>query len=98
LPLEGEVNIWGDEIYFKVDLLVESENPRDVLAEGEIAFWLEGTSVCIFFGKTPISKEGEIRAYSPVNVFARVEGDADLLRRVKQGEPIRIEKATSSST
>lgn len=98
LPLEGEAIIWGDEIYFNVDLVLEPENQREVVAEGDIAFWLEGSSVCIFFGKTPISKEGEIRAYSPVNVFARVDGDVRLLRRVKQGQRIRIERSTPSPT
>lgn len=93
LPLEGEARTWGDEIYFRVDISSEPENPREVVKEGEIAFWLEEPCICIFFGKTPISKANEIRAYGPVNVFAKVEGDLSSLKRVKHSERIRIEKA-----
>jgi len=92
LPLEGKANLWGDEIYFSADIPVEPEHGRELVQEGEIAVWVEEPSICIFFGKTPISKGSEIRACSPVNVFAKIEGDLSPLRRVKQGEHIRIEK------
>ena len=93
LPLEGTAKIWGEEVYFEVDASVESENPREVVEEGEIGFWLEQPCICIFFGETPVSSEGEIRAYSPVNVFAKIHGDLNRLRQIKQGEIVRIEAA-----
>jgi hypothetical protein len=93
LPLEGTAKTWGDEVYFDVDVSVEPENAREVVDEGEIGFWLEQPCICLFFGKTPVSGEGEIRAYSPVNVFAKMHGDLNRLREIKQGEVVRIEAA-----
>ncbi len=49
---------WGDEIYFEtpVKLTVE-ENSKEVVEEGDVAFWIPGKAICIFFGKTPISDD-----------------------------------------
>ncbi len=93
LPVEGEVHLWGDEIYFSVPLQVEKENSRVVVKEGEIAIWVENPSLCIFFGKTPASSDTEIRAYSAVNVIDKIRGNHDVFRKMSQGEVIRIERA-----
>mgnify|MGYP000170855772 CR=1 FL=1 len=93
LPLEGRVETWGEEIYFEVPLRLEPENSRVKVSRGEIAYWPEGNCICIFFGKTPISPSAEdIRAYSPVNVFGRITGNLDLLRKVKSGNRVIIDK------
>lgn len=92
LPIEGEANLWGDEIYFSISMHVEEENSRTVVKEGEIALWVENPSLCIFFGKTPVSTDTEIRAYSDVNVIGRLKGKCDIFRKVKMGELIRIDK------
>lgn len=42
--------------------------------------------MCIFFGPTPSSKGGEVRAYSAVGVFGKAAGDAGIFRAVKEGE------------
>ncbi len=91
LPIEGRANLWGEEIYFKIPIdRIEPENPRSVVKEGEIAIWIEEPSLCIFFGKTPVSTEKEIRAYSDVNVIGRVIGDCKIFKRVKSGEKIKV--------
>jgi len=92
LPIEGKASLWGDEIYFSIPMHVEKENSRAVVKEGEIALWVENPSLCIFFGKTPVSTDTEIRAYSDVNVIGRLSGNADIFRKVKNGEVIRIDK------
>ncbi len=48
-------------------------------------------SWCIFFGPTPISKRGEIRSDSPVNVLGKVESSLEKLNRVKEGDIVIVE-------
>jgi hypothetical protein len=93
LPLEGIARRWGDEVYFDVGLNIELENPLQEVEIGDVAFWPPGRAICIFFGLTPVSRGNKPRAYSPVNVFARIIGDLRIFRRVEDGERIRIEKA-----
>ena len=92
LPIESSVNRWGDEIYFEIPVSLGEENSQEVVEKGEVAYWPPGRSLCIFFGKTPASRENEIRAASPVNVVGKVEGDVDILKGVKDGEKIRMRK------
>jgi len=93
LPLEGIARRWGDEVYFDVGLNIELENPLQEVEIGDAAFWPPGRAICIFFGLTPVSRGNKPRAYSPVNVFARIIGDPKIFRRVEDGERVRIEKA-----
>lgn len=93
LPVEGRATLWGDEIYFSIPMeTVQAENPRVAVKEGEIAIWIENPSLCIFFGKTPVSTETEIRAYSEVAVIGNVDGGANVFKKVKNGEKITITK------
>ena len=91
LPITGRVNRWGDEIYFSIRVKLGSENGTEVVENGDIAYWPPGHAFCIFFGRTPASRGQEIRAASAVNLFGKVSGDTAALRKVKDGEEIRIE-------
>ena len=94
LPLEGSVNVWGDEIYFYIPLQLDLEDDaREEVAVGDLAYWPSGPAFCIFFGTTPVSRGSEPRAYSSVNVFGKVEGDALVFKSVADGTPIRVDKA-----
>jgi hypothetical protein len=91
LPLEGRANIWGDEIYFEIPLQLELEtDARTEVAIGDLGYWPVGSAFCIFFGPTPVSTDDTPRAYSPVNVFGRITGDASLLKSVRDGAGIRV--------
>ena len=90
LPMEGNANLWGDEIYFSVGLDIELENAKQDVEIGDIAYWPPGKAICIFFGPTPASFGEKPRAYSPVNVFARVVGDARVFKKVKEGERVSL--------
>jgi len=93
LPAEGFANTWGDEIYFHIPVNAELEkNAREILKKGEIAYWPMGQAFCIFYGPTPASHGEEIRAYSPVNILGRLDGEQTLFRNVKDGERIVLEK------
>ena len=93
LPIEGNVNIWGDEIYFSIPVKIELENAKAVVSEGDLGYWPPGTAFCIFFGPTPMSRGDEIRPASPVNVFGRMEGDAKVFKKITPGAKIIIDKA-----
>ncbi len=93
LPLQAPVSRWGDEIYFEIPVhLDESSDARQDMQVGELAYWPVGSALCIFFGLTPVSRGANPRAYSNVNPFGVVRGEATLLRDVKDGETIDIER------
>lgn len=93
LPLEANANRWGDEIYFEIPVqLAESEDARQDMAVGELGYWPVGAGFCIFFGPTPVSPGDQPRAYSKVNPFGKVDSDARLLRSIKDGETVRVER------
>jgi uncharacterized protein len=93
LPLRSTGNRWGDEIYFSIPVELDEENARAVVELGDLGYWAPGTAFCIFFGPTPVSRGGEIRPASPVNVFGRLEGDPKVFAAVPDGEAILIERA-----
>ena len=92
LPFEEEANTWGEEIYFSIPVKADPENPREVVEMGDLGYWPVGSAFCIFFGPTPVSKGGEIRPASPVNIIGKVNGDAREFLKVGGGEKVRIEK------
>lgn len=92
LPLKSEVKKWGDEIYFTIPVEIGLENPQDVVEMGDIGYWPPGKAFCVFFGLTPVSIEGKIKPASPVNVFAKVVGDVEILKKIKDGDKIKVIK------
>lgn len=91
LPLTGQASRWGDEIYFSIPLsLVRA---RDVVEIGELGYWPDGNSFCVFLGKTPISRGNEIRAALPVNIFGMVTDDPTTLASVDDGSRVTVERA-----
>ena len=93
LPIAARGNRWGEEIYFEIPVrLVQAEDARDVLEAGELGYWPVGHAFCIFWGATPASRSGEIRAYSPVNVFGQLEGNPRAFDAVPGGAGIEIER------
>jgi len=93
LPIEGRASRWGDEIYFSIPVSVEEEHSRAEVEVGAIAYWPPGSALCIFFGRTPASRDDKPRAASPVNVFAKVTGDTSIFRKVSDGDNVTIEKS-----
>ncbi|ABV34581.1 MULTISPECIES: cyclophilin-like fold protein [Pseudothermotoga] len=90
LPIRGIVNRWGDEIYFETPVkLAVGENSKDVVEEGDVAFWIPGRAICLFFGKTPVSDD-KIRPASAVNVFGKIKDGLDLLKQVKSGTKVTV--------
>jgi hypothetical protein len=95
LPVKARVNTWGDEIYFDVPLNMMIEDGRQVVEMGDVAYWPDGPSLCLFFGRTPASRGDEIRAASPVTVLGRIVGDTKVLKSVESGAGVTVEKVIS---
>ena len=91
LPIEGSANVWGEEIYFDIPLQAELEpDAKEEVEVGDLGYWPAGPAFCIFFGPTPVSRGDQPRAYSPVNVFGRVLGDAKQFKNVTGGAKISV--------
>lgn len=91
LPLSGDANRWGEELYFRTDVDVPAENAQVEVPVGSIAYWPEGNAICLFWGPTPASRGNEPRAASPVNVVAEMD-DVDALSAIDGGARVSIER------
>jgi uncharacterized protein len=92
LPIKARVNTWGDEIYFPIPVKTLNENSVSSVKIGDIAYWPPSNCFCIFFGKTPVSTENEIRPASEVTLLGKLSGNPEEWKAVKNGEEIIIEK------
>ena len=95
LPFESVAQTWGEEVYFEAPLSADLEpDARQVVEPGTACFWVEGSSVALPFGRTPISgKDGKPKLAARCNVLGRIVGDPRVLAKVKSGDPIRVEAA-----
>lgn len=95
LPFNSRAQTWGDEVYFSVPVSAKKEkDARDVVQAGELAFWVEGDSIAIGFGRTPISHGNEIRLAAKTNIWGKALGDVKQLKSIKAGAAIKVEKAS----
>lgn len=93
LPCKSRANTWGKEVYFAVPVEGELEpNARQVVDPGTVCFWVQGNSLALPFGPTPVSRGEECRLVTAVNVLGQLEGDPQLLGRVRDGDEIWVER------
>jgi hypothetical protein len=92
LPCESSASTWGDEVYFEVGVDAKLEpDARQVVDPGTVCYWVQGRSLAIPFGPTPVSQGDECRLVTRVNVVGRTLEDPTLLRSVRDGDAIRVE-------
>jgi hypothetical protein len=93
LPLQSTANTWGEEAYFQVPIRAKLEpDAVQVVDPGTVCFWVEGQSLAIPYGPTPISKGNECRLVTKVNILGQLEGDPGVLRSVRAGDAIQVER------
>ena len=93
LPLEVSMNVWGEEFYFKIPMIKDHRETATLKVEvGDIAYWGNGHSVAIFFGRTPVSPGADPVPADRVNIIGKIKGDATVLRTVMSATVIRMEK------
>ncbi len=95
LPVESDLNVWGDEFYFKIPFVKDHRETATLkVAVGDVAYWGNGQAVAIFFGRTPVSTGPDPAPADRVNLIGKVKGDATVLRTVMNATKIKMEKAT----
>ncbi len=78
LPVEINITKWGDELYTeRTQISANEENAKREVDYLDVAYWPEGNALCLFYGPTPISRDGQILAYSPVNIVGRIIPDGN---------------------
>jgi hypothetical protein len=93
LPIESSGSYWGGEFYFPVPVEApRAKDAREVVEPGTVAYWPDGSCLCIFWGPTPASQGSECRAASRVNMVGRVL-NAGVLEGLK-GRRVRVEAGT----
>ena len=91
LPVESHANLWGEEIYFEIPVDIDLDDAATEEVEpGTLAYWPTGRAFCIFFGPTPVSTGSKPRAYSPVNIFGRIDRPWAVLKQVPDGARVRV--------
>lgn len=98
LPCDSGAQTWGEEVYFEVPLDAPLESDAlQVVDPGTVCFWVQGSSLALPFGPTPVSKGDECRLVTRCNVLGKIEGDPRRLTKVREGARIRVELIDASS-
>jgi uncharacterized protein len=96
LPIYSTAETWGQAIHFETPVETGRERTaKQGMKAGDIGYWTEDDRIIIGFGMTPISKMGEIRMPSPVNIWATALDDVTALASVRPGERVSVLAADS---
>ena len=96
IPIYSSAEPWGQSIHFETTIETGRDaSARQNIKAGDIVYWVEDDRIILAWGMTPISKEGEIRMPSPVNIFARAMDDVSALAAVRPGERVSVLHADS---
>lgn len=90
IPFTSKICLWGEEIYFKIPLKAKARVLTLDVEVGDIAYWPEGSCLCIFLGRTPFSKTDKPVPASEVEIVGKVLVERDILKDIKSGEKITL--------
>ena len=92
LPLEAEINTWGNEFYFAIPVECAPDETYTLEVKvGDIGYWPPGRALAIFFGPTPASTGPDPVPASEVNLVGRLLDDPRRLREARTARTIRLE-------
>jgi len=91
LPITARAQTWGEEVYFEIPLKAKLEaGAKQVVPPGTVCFWVEGSSLALPFGRTPVSEGDEAKLVTRCNVLGKIDGDPKQLATVRSGDIIPI--------
>ncbi|MCC6490607.1 MAG: hypothetical protein IT364_24185 [Candidatus Hydrogenedentes bacterium] len=91
LPHTSRVSVWGEEAYFSLPVRATLEKgANDVVEPGTICFWVQGNSLALPYGPTPVSVGKECRLVTAVNILGRIDGDPRQLALLGQGDEVTV--------
>ncbi|HZE11236.1 MAG TPA: cyclophilin-like fold protein [Burkholderiales bacterium] len=91
LPLNAKAQTWGEEVYFEIPVRAKLEaGAQQVVPAGSVCFWVEGSSLALPWGRTPVSQGDESRLVTPCNVLGAIDGDPRRLASVRSGDTITV--------
>jgi hypothetical protein len=93
LPYETIGETWGKEVYFPINLSVDSPALVSEVKVGDIAYWPDGPDICLFFGRTPKSTNDAPVVASPVLVIGTFQfspEDFDRIERRRNGILVNV--------
>jgi len=91
LPLTARAQTWGEEVYFEIPVEATLERgAKQVVPAGTVCFWVEGSSLALPWGRTPISEGKESKLVSPCNVLGRIDGEARDFASVNSGDTMTL--------
>lgn len=93
LPFETRISTWGEEIYFPVPVDVEPGELTEELEVGDVVFWHEGQSLCVFFGPTPKSNGNQPVPADKVEVIGTAKEGLEDLTNLEAGDDLSVEEA-----
>ena len=98
LPLTVAAHRWGDEIYFDIPVSAPNEQPTRSVEVGDLGFWPDGPSLCIFFGATPASRGREPRPASDITIVGHTDAPPEALRAIEAGMTLELVPAPSAGS
>ena len=91
LPLKAQAQTWGEEVYFEIPVKAKLEpGAKQVVPPGTVCFWVEGSSLALPFGRTPVSDGEEPKLVTRCNVLGKIDGDPRQLASVRSGDTITV--------
>jgi hypothetical protein len=91
LALKAKAQTWGEEVYFEIPVKATLEkDAKQVVPPGAVCFWVEGNSLALPWGRTPISEGDEPKLVTRCNVLGRIDGDARQLASVRSGDTMTL--------